>query len=161
MYRSIPQAPSNKRVFGACLLSFMTLMSPIASVAAASPNYLHPRGAAPLGIPGRSTSAKTTPATGNSKATATTTSEAPPVGNTSESLDAQEAALFLPAADAASTNNSLFASASAGVAATSLFLPAFGDVTATMAASLVPADDVNSDGFGDPGEKITYTPTLK
>src|SRR5882762_6725337 len=36
MYRSTPQTPSNKRVFGSCLLSFMTLIAPIASVGAAT-----------------------------------------------------------------------------------------------------------------------------
>ena len=36
MYRSIPQSTSNLRVFNACLLSFMILIAPIASVAAAT-----------------------------------------------------------------------------------------------------------------------------
>ena len=36
MYRSIAQTPSNQRVFGACLLSFMILIAPIASVGAAT-----------------------------------------------------------------------------------------------------------------------------
>ena len=35
MYRSMPQNPSNKRVFGACLLSFLMLIAPMASVGAA------------------------------------------------------------------------------------------------------------------------------
>src|SRR6267143_1893703 len=34
MYQSIPQTPSNKRVFGACLLSFAILITPIAALAA-------------------------------------------------------------------------------------------------------------------------------
>src|SRR5688500_142260 len=34
MYRSIPQTPSNKRVFGACLLSFAILITPLAALAA-------------------------------------------------------------------------------------------------------------------------------
>src|SRR5258706_19765 len=36
MYRSITHTPSNKRVFGACLLSFMTLIAPIAAMGAAT-----------------------------------------------------------------------------------------------------------------------------
>jgi CSLREA domain-containing protein len=126
-------------VFIACLLSFMTLIAPIASVASASPNY-------------RATSAKTSPAPSNPSGTAATASE---------SLDAQEAALFLPAQNAASSVNSHFASASAVVNAISLFDPAAGDVTATMADSQVAVvDDLNSDGNADPGEKISYSVLL-
>ncbi len=36
MHQSVPQTPSHARVFTACLLSFMILMAPIASVAAAT-----------------------------------------------------------------------------------------------------------------------------
>src|SRR5882724_10354875 len=36
MYQSIPQTPSHTRVFTACLLSFMLLIAPLASVAAAT-----------------------------------------------------------------------------------------------------------------------------
>src|SRR6267142_5851575 len=36
MYRSVTTTPSNKRVFGACLLSFMMLITPIASLGAAT-----------------------------------------------------------------------------------------------------------------------------
>ncbi|MEK6281956.1 MAG: Ig-like domain repeat protein [Acidobacteriota bacterium] len=42
MYRSIPQTPSNRRVFGACLLSLMTLIAPIASVGAATRRAIVP-----------------------------------------------------------------------------------------------------------------------
>src|SRR6266550_1016423 len=43
MYRSIPQTSSNKRVFGACLLSFMTLIAPIAAMGAATLGATAPR----------------------------------------------------------------------------------------------------------------------
>src|SRR2546421_7404952 len=36
MHQSIPQTPSHARVFTACLLSFMILMAPIASIAGAT-----------------------------------------------------------------------------------------------------------------------------
>ncbi len=145
MYRSIPRARGNFRVLYACLLSFMTLMAPLASVAAASPNY-------------RST-ARTTAAPG-----ATTTNTAASVEKPAESLDAQEASLFLPAAPSAplplSSTSSRFASASGGVTPVSFFLPAAGDVTATMSDASVGTDDANGDGNVDPGDKIAYTATL-
>src|SRR5688572_881844 len=43
MYQSIPQTTSNSRVFGACLLSLMTLLAPIASVGAATRGAIVPR----------------------------------------------------------------------------------------------------------------------
>ena len=48
MYQPIPQTPSHTRAFTACLLSFMILMAPLASVAAATLRVTAPKPGKPL-----------------------------------------------------------------------------------------------------------------
>ncbi|HVQ38070.1 MAG TPA: Ig-like domain-containing protein, partial [Pyrinomonadaceae bacterium] len=133
MYRSLTTTPSNKRVFGACLLSFMMLITPLASIAAPR-RYVATK---PPSVPSKESNPK------------------------SDSLPANEADLFVPAADPGTLIDLRFAHAAAAVTAVSFLPPAAGDVTATMVDSQVAVvDDLNSDGNADPGEKIAYSVLL-